>query len=157
MTWRQRITGLKRGKNSWFDARIMIDSLDASGKKTPKQPSAAVAGGDTKGAWVEKKKSFLLPEGAVSLALMPALFQVNAGTFEIDDIRVRPTDPAPLIAEAQKAAELAKKAYVAPEEPEKDKWPKEFKVSGQPACGPGGQGGLAARGEYSEHGMESSR
>lgn len=139
MTWRQRVTGLKRGKNSWFDARIMIDALDASGKKTPKQPGAAVAGGDTKGVWVEKKKSFLVPEGTVSMALMPALFQVNAGTFEIDDIRVRPTDPAPLIAEAQKAAEMAKKAYVAPEEPKKDKWPAELRVQGNRLVDPQGK------------------
>ncbi len=138
MTWRQRVTGLKRGKNSWFDARIMIDSLDASGKKTPKQPGAAVAGGDTKG-WVEKKRSFLVPEGAVTLALMPALFQANAGTFEIDDVQVRPTDPAPLIAEAQKAVEQAKKSLVPPEGPNPEKWPVELKVSGNRLVDPSGK------------------
>lgn len=138
MTWRQRVTGLKRGKNSWFDARIMIDSLDASGKKTPKQPGAAVAGGDTKG-WVEKTKSFLVPEGTVSLALMPALFQANAGRFEIDDVRVRPTDAAPLIAAAEKAAEQARKSFVPPEEPNKEKWPVELKVSGNRLVDPAGK------------------
>jgi endoglucanase len=139
LTWRQRISGLKRGKNSWFDARIMLDALDASGKKTPKQPGAAVAGGDTKGAWVEKKKSVLVPEGTVSMALMPALFQVNSGTFELDDITVRPTDPAPLIAAAEKAAEQAKKAYVPMEEPQKDKWPVELKVQGNRLVDPQGK------------------
>jgi Endoglucanase len=138
LSWRQRITGLKKGTNSWYDARIMIDALDAAGKKTPKQPGAAVAGGDTKGQWVEKKKSVLVPDGAVTLALMPALFRVEAGTFELDDIRVRPTDPAPLIAAAQKAAEEAKKALVPPEEPKKEKWPKELKVSGNRLVDPQG-------------------
>lgn len=139
MTWRQRVTGLKRGKNSWFDARIMIDALDASGKKTPKQPGAAVAGGDTKGQWVEKTKSFLVPEGTVSLALMPALFQVAAGTFEIDDVRVRPVDAAPLIAAAEKAAEQARKNFVAPEEPKKENWPKELRVEGNRLVDPDGK------------------
>lgn len=129
MSWRQRVTGLKRGKNSWFDARIMIDALDASGKKTPKQPGALYTNKDT-GGWVERTKTFLVPEGAVTLALMPSLFQVNAGTFELDDIRMRPADPAPLIAAAKKAEEVARKSFVAPEEPKKENWPKELKVQG---------------------------
>jgi len=75
--WRQRITGLKKGAQPWNDARIMMDFLDASGKKlSPKAGSSLTTGKDTKG-WEEKTTSFLVPPEAVTLALMPALFQVT--------------------------------------------------------------------------------
>lgn len=138
MTWRQRITGLKKGENPWYDARIMFDCFDASGKKLPKQPGAAASGGDTKG-WVEKSKSFLVPEGTVSMAMMPALFMAKAGTFELDDIKIKPTDPAPIYAKMKEDEEVAKARYVPPEEPLKEKWPKELRVQGNRLVDPDGK------------------
>lgn len=129
LSWRQRVTGLKKGEMPWFDARIMLELKDAAGQKLPNKPSPPYTAKDTEG-WVEKKKAFLVPEGALSVELMPALFQVKAGTFDLDDISLVPTDPAPLLAAAAEAERAAKARYVPPEEPMKDKWPLELHVEG---------------------------
>lgn len=106
LTWKQRISNLKPGKQSWFDARIMMEWKDAAGAKVKGAPSAPYSRKDTDG-WVEKSKSFLVPEGAKTLEFMPALFQVQAGTLELDDIALKPTDPAPIEAEAKERAAAA--------------------------------------------------
>jgi len=36
--------------------------------------------------WVERSAKFLVPEGAKTLDFMPALFQVETGTFDLDDM-----------------------------------------------------------------------
>ena len=53
---------------------------------------------------------FLVPETALTLEFMPALFQVEAGTFDLDDVVLQPTDAAPLrvAAAAAEAAKLEK-------------------------------------------------
>ncbi len=137
MTWRQRVTGLKKGAMPWFDARIMLEFMDASGKKMAKNPGAPYAQGDTKG-WVDKSTEFLVPEGAVTLVMMPTLFQVAAGTFDLDDIALKPTDPAALMAKTKEAEEVAKASFVPSEEPRKDKWPKELHVKGNRLVDPDG-------------------
>lgn len=103
LVWRQRVTGLKRGKQAWFDARIMMEFMDAGREKVSPAPKPAATGKDTDG-WVTKSVSFLVPEGAVFLKFMPALFNVQAGTFDLDDITLKPVDPAPLKAAAEQAA-----------------------------------------------------
>lgn len=127
-TWRQRITGLKPGKEPWYDARFMMDFKDGSGRKMKGAP-APYSRGDTKG-WVTRTAKFLVPDGALSLDIMPALFQVKHGTLELDDLVLKPTDPAPLLAAAAKAAEEARLAHVDPEQPKKGNWPPVLHVSG---------------------------
>ncbi|MEZ0275575.1 MAG: glycoside hydrolase family 5 protein, partial [Roseimicrobium sp.] len=127
-TWKQRITGLKPGKEAWFDARFMMDFKDGSGKKLKGAP-APNSRNDTKG-WTQRTAKFLVPEDAVSLDIMPALFQVKQGTLDLDDIVLRPTDPEPLLAAAKKAEEEARLAQVELEAPKKEKWPQELYVSG---------------------------
>jgi hypothetical protein len=58
------------------------------------------------------------------------LFQVESGTFDLDDFSVKPTDPAALVAAAAKAAEEAKFINVEPEAANKDKWPSELHIVG---------------------------
>ncbi|MHA3770404.1 glycoside hydrolase family 5 protein [Verrucomicrobiota bacterium sgz303538] len=128
LTWRQRVSDLKVGKEPWFDARILMDFKDAAGKKLPGASPAATRN-NTQG-WVERKVAFLVPEGAVTLELMPALFQVQKGTFDLDDLSLKPVDPESLIA-AQKANEAIRKAaQVDSEAPQPAKWPKELHVEG---------------------------
>jgi endoglucanase len=103
LKWKQRTTNLKPGKQAWFDARIMMEWKDAAGVKMKGAPSAPYARKDSD--WVEKSKAFLVPEGARTLEFMPALFQVNQGTFDLDDLVLTPTDPEPLIAAAKERAE----------------------------------------------------
>jgi endoglucanase len=128
LTWEHRVTGLKKGELPWHDARIMLDFLDATGKKIA-QPSPAYQQKDTDG-WTKVTKSFLVPEGAATLALMPSLFQVRAGTYDLDNITLRPTDPAPLLTAAIQREKEIKARYVAPEAPERASWPLEIKVVG---------------------------
>lgn len=131
LKWRWRITGLKPGKMPWFDARFMMDFKDAANKKLKPQPSAPYSRRDTKdGAWEEKTVRFLVPEGAVSLDLMPSLFSVKAGTLDLDDFTLIPTDAEPVLAQQREREAAAAKTRVPREEPNKDKWPKPIRVVG---------------------------
>ncbi|HBR92833.1 MAG TPA: hypothetical protein DEA90_01560, partial [Opitutae bacterium] len=46
-------------------------------------------GRDTDG-WVERTVTMPVPDGAVFMAIMPSLLQVNAGTLDIASITVTP-------------------------------------------------------------------
>lgn len=129
LTWRQRVSDLKTGKEPHFDARILMEFRDAAGKKLPNKPNAPNARKSTDG-WVEKKIAFLVPEGAATLEFMPALFEVQKGTFDLDDFVLKPTDPEVLIAAKAKADAERKAAEVPAEEPQRGKWPQELHVEG---------------------------
>ncbi|WP_269539020.1 glycoside hydrolase family 5 protein [Cerasicoccus fimbriatus] len=129
LSWKQNVTGLQKGEKPWFDARIMLEWKDANGKKIGGNPSPSYSQKDTQG-WVEKSKDFLVPENAATLVLMPALFNVKAGTYELDDFVLKPIDPAPVL--ERKAARERQQAakFVPAEEPDPSKWPKMLKVVG---------------------------
>lgn len=129
LTWRQRISDLKPGKEPYFDARLMLEFKDDAGKKMSQKPSPPYSRGNTEG-WVERRTAFLVPPGALTLEFMPALFQVQRGTFDLDDISLKPVDAAPLILAARAAAEDLQRATVAPEAPDRTKWPRELHVAG---------------------------
>jgi len=136
MTWRQRVTGLKKGKAPWFDARFLFEIKDVAGKKIS-SPSSAFTQKDTKG-WVEKSTRFLVPEGALTLVVMPALFQAEAGVFDLDNISLKPTDPAPILAAKKDRERMEKARFVPAEEPDKAKWPRMLKVVGNRLHDPDG-------------------
>lgn len=129
LTWKQRISELKKGKMPWHDARIMIEFQGIDGKKLAGKPSPAYTQKDT-GGWVEKSKSFLVPEDALTVIFMPSLFEVTSGTLDIDDVKLKPTSPEPLLAAAKLRAEEAKFREVPHEEPNQANWPKMLKVVG---------------------------
>lgn len=129
LSWKQRVTGLQKGVNPWFDARFLMEWKDAAGKPLPERPPAPYTQKDTKG-WEEKSTSFLVPEGAATLVLMPSLFQTKAGTFDIDNLVLKPTDPAPILARKAEAERRAAARYVPDEKPNPAKWPKMLKVVG---------------------------
>lgn len=129
LTWKQRISDLKTGKMPWHDARIMIEFQGIDGKKLSSKPSPAYTQKNTDG-WVEKSKSFLVPEDALTVILMPSLFEVASGTFDIDNLQLKPTSPEPLLAAAKLREEEAKFRHVPREEPNKANWPKMLKVVG---------------------------
>ncbi len=103
LTWKQRVTGLKRGKESWFDARIMLDFMDADRGKVGPSPKAPSTSKDT-GGWQERSTLFAVPANARILKFMPALFRVESGTIDFDDFLLTPVDPALLKQEAVKQA-----------------------------------------------------
>jgi hypothetical protein len=129
LSWRQRVSNLKPGKEPWFDARILLDFKDAAGQKLKPAPPAPYARNNSDG-WVERTAQFLVPEGTRTLEFMPTLFQVESGTYDLDDIVLQPIEAAPLLAAAQAAAENARRANVAPEAPQPGKWPQELRVRG---------------------------
>ena len=136
LTYRGRVTDLKTGRKNWHDARVIINFLDASGKKLGNALASSI-NKDTKG-WVEKKVDFLVPEESGKVVLMPSLFHVKSGTFDIDDIKLTPVDPEPIIQRQKEAAEKKAKemarliALVKPQVPvaPKDRLPPELRVVG---------------------------
>jgi endoglucanase len=128
-SWKQQVTDLKVGKEPWYDARIMLKFQDAAGKEMSQQPGAPYARGNSKG-WESKKIKFLVPEKAVTLVMMPCLFNVVAGTFDLDELTLKTIDAEALIAERKRAEEIEIAARVPVEKPIPEKWPKELHVKG---------------------------
>lgn len=100
---RVRVTDVRRGSEAWNDARVMIDLLDADGKKVKGGPGHPYFTGTT--GWVEKDLRFRVPEGVAAIALMPGIFNASGGTFDIGEISLRaiPEDevPSPTIDDSQ--------------------------------------------------------
>jgi endoglucanase len=129
ISWKQRTSNLKAGKQNFHDARIMSDFIDSRFKKVAGGPVLGSTKGNSDG-WVEKSKSVLVPAGAEAIALMPALFMVESGTFDLDDFAIKAVDPEVLIVAAAKAAEDAKKVNLAYETPDTTKFPSPLHVEG---------------------------
>jgi len=92
LSFRGRVSGLQRGLEKWNDARVILNFRDASGKKTY-VPHVPTFGEDT-GGWTSVSFQLNVPENAVSIEVMPTLFRVEAGTFDVDDLALKPVDPA---------------------------------------------------------------
>lgn len=136
--WRWRVTHLKPGKLPWNDARMMLEFLDASGAKLSPQPSPPYSRG-TQDAWQTKAVGFIVPDGAVTLKFMPSLFQVTQGTLDLDDVTIRPIDPAPLHAAAREREQQQLAKQVPPENERRDHWPAELRVKGNRLVDPEGR------------------
>ncbi len=125
VTLRGRTTNLKVGDELWHDARVVLDFKNKARKKIGS--GSPIYFGSTSKGWVKRRSAFLIPDGAVTLEVMPALFYVKSGQFDLDDIVVQPVDPAPII-----AAEKARiKVPVPPREaPAPEKWAPPLRVVG---------------------------
>lgn len=128
-SWKQRTSNLKKGKDNYHDARIMTDFINSAYKKVKGGPVLSSTKSDSEG-WVEKSKSVLVADGAAAIALMPALFQVESGTLDLDDFSVKAVDPAALIVAAEKAAQDLKKINLPYETPDATKFPSELRTVG---------------------------
>jgi hypothetical protein len=137
LSFRVRVNGLQRGKANWHDGRIILDFKNDAGHKLKGGPSHPAFKGTSKG-WVQKRVEFLVPEGAKTLEIMPAMFMVKAGSLDLDDLSLEATDPAPIkarIEEAKrkKAEDIARRAAkVKPQVPATpmDKMPLALHVDG---------------------------
>lgn len=114
MTWRQRTSDLRPGLKPWFDARIMLEFRNADDEVIKGAPGAPFARKSSDG-WQDRTMQFLIPEGATSFVMMPSLFQVETGTFDLDDFSLKVVDAAPIRekAEAEAAAKAQKLAEAA--------------------------------------------
>lgn len=138
LTWNWRLRDVKPGTQPWFDARILMDFLDADRNKVAGSPSPPYGRGTSDG-WMEKRKAFLVPEGAVVLKLMPTLFQTTSGTLDIDNLVIRPTDPGPVLEAKRQREEAERKKHVPVEKARKDQWPDELRVEGNRLVDPAGK------------------
>ena len=103
LTWRQRVSNLQVGKQAWFDARVLLEFLDAQRKKVGPTPGA-VATRAKASEWSDRSTEVLVPENARTLKFMPSLFQVKAGTLDLDDVLITSIDPEPLRVAAEESA-----------------------------------------------------
>ena len=76
-----KVTDVVRGSQSWFDARVMTDFIDSACKKVKTGP--VIGGWKGTKDWFAVRKSVKIPEGAAGIALMPCLFNVKSGAFEV--------------------------------------------------------------------------
>jgi endoglucanase len=109
--YRVRYRDVKRGRENWHDARIVLDFKDAGGQKLKSKIKTPSFTGSSDG-WLERRIEFLVPDGAATLEIMPALFQVQSGALDLDDLSVTPIPAEPLLAE-QAAAETKEAARIA--------------------------------------------
>ena len=86
---RVRYSDIKRGKNAWFDGRVMGHFKNAEGKVVKPEPSAPSFTGTSKG-WVDKSYIVKVPASARSLELMPCLFQAASGTLDFARFEIFP-------------------------------------------------------------------
>jgi endoglucanase len=137
MSFRARHAEIKVGKESWHDGRVMLDFRDALGNKLPGSPSAPYFKKQPRD-WQGRRLEFLVPEGAVSLEISPALFRVAHGSIDFDDfvLEAVPAEPVKerlLAKEEERSRETARRAaQVKPSVPAvpADRMPAELKVSG---------------------------
>lgn len=80
--------GVEQGAQKWFDARIMTDFIDSNSKKLKGGP--AIGGWKGSHDWMSVRKTFEVPAGVAGISLMPTLFNVKAGSFEIRNMSVEP-------------------------------------------------------------------
>ena len=83
-----RTEGVVAGSESWYNARFMTDFIDANYQKVKGGP--AIGGWTGTRDWTSVRKVIEVPAGAAGIALMPALFNVNAGAFEVRNMCLEP-------------------------------------------------------------------
>lgn len=92
VSYRVRYADVKRGTQPWHDARIIMDAKAADKsvfKGALPHPFFTGSAG-----WSEKTFTRALPAGTQVITLMPALFMVESGTFDLDDITITAIDPS---------------------------------------------------------------
>lgn len=136
LKYRVRYEGILRGKESWFDGRIMMDFKDGNGNKVEPSPHHPNFVGTSKG-WLERSQQFKVPPGAASLEMMFTLFHAKAGQLDFDDIALTPiplqqVEAAEAAAAAKEAARIAALPKPVPKVPvpPADKLPKTLHVDG---------------------------
>lgn len=145
LKFKVRYEGIQRGKQSWFDGRIMMNFKDASGDEVKPGPKPPTFNG-TATAWKDHMHQFKVPAGATSLELMFTLFNAKSGQLDFDEIALTPIPVEPLEAaeaeaqtkEAARIAALAKPKPQVPV-PSADKLPLELHVAGNQIVNASGQ------------------
>ncbi len=83
-----RTEGVVAGEQSWNNARFMSDFIDSNSKKLESGP--AFGGWTGTRDWTTVRKVITVPAGVAGIALMPSLFNVQAGAFEVRNMCLEP-------------------------------------------------------------------
>ncbi len=83
---RVRAHDVLQGAESWHNARLAMSFHDAAGTQVGGWPNVLYWTGSTAG-WVTAERDYLIPEGAATLRITPALFQTG-GAIDYDDFTV---------------------------------------------------------------------
>ena len=89
VSFRVRFEGITPGAQPWHRGSVIMHFKDANGQLLKPDPAPFAFKGSANG-WVDKSVQLAVPPDATSLEFMPALFQVAAGTLDIDDMKVVP-------------------------------------------------------------------
>ena len=103
LSWNWKVEKLKTGEKPWFDARMLLKFKGADGKEIKPEPRPTYTQRNTDG-FQARAMEFLVPSNAISLVVMPSLFQVKAGEMTITDMKLVPTAASPLVAKAAEEA-----------------------------------------------------
>jgi endoglucanase len=93
LTVRYRSAGIKKGEKPWFDARVIVNFMDAARKAVKPDASPLVLKPEA-AEWTTVTKRFVIPEGAQKIKFMPSLFQVAEGRVDFAEIKLVGIDPA---------------------------------------------------------------
>lgn len=121
LSYKVRFEGVKRGKKSWFDGRIIMNFKGVAKQAVSPSPKPPTFIGSSNG-WVQKTQQFRVPEGASVLEMLFTLFEAESGQVDFDDIMLTPIavdviDAADAEAAAKEAARIAKLPKPKPQVP----------------------------------------
>lgn len=88
---RVRYHDIRRGAKGWMSGKALLMFLNASGHNTGKQYPMSWTGSSDD--WAAQSVSGLVPPDAVKAKVQIALFHVQSGTLDIDDVMLTPVDP----------------------------------------------------------------
>lgn len=94
LTFKRRISNFTVGEQQWYDARIIMNFITADGKKVSNKRIPYTRRNSD--GWETVTTRFAVPADVVAMEFMPSLFRVDAGTFDLDDVVLKPIDPAEL-------------------------------------------------------------
>ncbi|MDB6155225.1 MAG: celA [Chthoniobacteraceae bacterium] len=145
LRYKTRFENIQRGKQTWFDGRIIINFKDASKHTLNPAPNPPVFVGTAKD-WKEKSQQFKVPDGAAAIELMFTLFQPESGQLDFDDISLTSisadtVEAAAVAAAAKEAVRIAALAKPKPQvpAPSPEQLPKPLQVAGNRLQTPAGK------------------
>jgi endoglucanase len=89
LTFRARWENIVAGKEVWHVGSFVVHFKDDAGAILKPDPKPRHFKGDS-GEWKEFTMELEVPENAAVIEIMPALFQVESGTLDLDDLVLKP-------------------------------------------------------------------
>ena len=99
LSCRVRFRDIVMGPEGWHDGRIAMTFQDAHGQGVGDWPNVLHWTG-TSPEWKQESRDYVIPEGAASLTLELALFSVQSGQIDFDDVRLAAIRPRPQLEDA---------------------------------------------------------